>query len=190
MAEDYGKSSFGGTKAASARCTAKGFIMTRHYDGDSCMIQTYPTSKFALLCLLIMALFISGSTHLLEVNAQPPSAAIVINSDGTVTPLDAPVQRNGSVYIFSGDVTTDLDGLLVQRNDSVIIGNGFSILGNGTDVTGVYLVGVNNVTVTGLNITGFDIGVLLDRVTGCTIMANHLVNNTCHIVLQGPVETL
>jgi parallel beta-helix repeat protein len=95
------------------------------------------------------------------------------------------VQRNGSVYIFSGDVTTDLDGLHVQRNDSVIIGNGFSILGNGTDVTGVYLVGVNNVTVTGLNITGFDIGVLLDRVTGCTIMANHLVNNTCHIVLQG-----
>lgn len=186
MAEDYGKSSFGEAKAASARCTAKGFIMTRHYDGDSCMIQTLnPTSKFALLCLLIMALFISGSTPLLEVNAQPPSAAIVINSDGTVTPLDAPVQRNGSVYIFSGDVTTDLDGLLVQRNDSVIIGNGFSILGNGTDVTGVYLVGVNNVTVTGLNITGFDIGVLLDRVTGCTIMANHLVNNTCHIVLQG-----
>ena len=186
MAEDYGKSSFGETKAASARCTAKGFVMTRHYDGDSCMIQTLnPTSKFALLCLLIMALFISGSTPLLEVYAQPPSAAIVIDSDGTVNPPDAPVQRNGSVYIFSGDVTTDLDGLLVQRNDSVIIGNGFSILGNGTDVTGVYLLGVNNVTVTGLNVTGFDIGVLLDRVTGCTIMANQLVNNTCHIVLQG-----
>jgi len=186
MAEDYGKSSFGETKAASARCKTKGFLMTRHYDGDSYMIQTLnPTSKFALLCLLIMALFISGSAPLLEVNAQPSSAAIVINADGTVTPPDAPVQRNGSVYIFSGDVTTDLDGLLVQRNDSVIIGNGFSILGNGTDVTGVYLVGVNNVTVTGFNITGFDIGVLLDRVTGCTIMANHLVNNTCHIVLQG-----
>lgn len=186
MAEYYGKSSFGETKAASARCTAKGFVMARHHDGDSCMIQTLnPTSKFALLCLLIMALFISGSTPLLKVNAQPPSAAIVINSDGTVTPPDAPLQRNGSVYIFSGDVTTDLDGLLVQRNDSVIIGNGFSILGSGTDVTGVYLVGVNNVTVSGLNVTGFDIGVLLDRVTGCTIMANHLVNNTCHIVLQG-----
>jgi len=143
------------------------------------------TPKRALLCLLILSLFISGSTPLLLVNAQPSNAAIVINPDGTVTPPDAPVQWNGSVYTFNGDIATNSDGLLVQRNDSVIIGNGFSILGNGTDVTGVYLLGVSNVTVTGLNITGFDIGVLLDRATGCTIMANHLVNNTCHVVLQG-----
>ena len=150
------------------------------------MIRTLnPTSKRALLCLLILSLFISGSTSPLLVSAQPPSAAIVINSDGTVTPPDAPLQQNGSVYTFNGDIATDSNGLLVQRNDSVIIGNGFSILGNGTDVTGAYLLGVSNVTLTGLNITGFDIGVMLDRATGCTIMANHLVNNTCHIVLQG-----
>jgi parallel beta-helix repeat protein len=185
MAEDYWKSSFGETKAARWMYTG-GFVITHHYGRDSCMIQPLnSTSKLALLCLLIAALLRSGSILLLPVNAQPPSAAVVINSDGTVTPPDAPVQRNGSVYTFSGDVATDSDGLLVQRHDSVIIGNGFTISGNGTDVTGVHLLGVSNITVTCFNITGFDIGILIDRATGCTIMANRLVNNTCHVVLQG-----
>jgi parallel beta-helix repeat protein len=148
-------------------------------------------SSTKLVLIFVTVLFASSIAPLLHISAQEPLtvAAITINADGTVSPPEAPVQQNGSIYTLTSDISTSLCGIMVLKSDSVIVGNGFTIFGNKNETldifAGVFLFSVNNVTVANFSIAGFDMGVLLFNSSGCIITTNHFANNTCHIVLQG-----
>lgn len=55
---------------------------------------------------------------------------IYIRQDGTVDPSTAPIQRNGDVYTFKGDIS---GSIIVERNNVVIDGAGFTLRGTGAE---------------------------------------------------------
>jgi len=67
------------------------------------------------------------------------TAVINVNSDGSIDPLTAPIQRNGDVYTFSGNIS---GSLAVHKSNVVIDGAGYTLQGNG----GIGIDLTNNVT--------------------------------------------
>jgi hypothetical protein len=95
----------------------------------------------ALLLLDFMALNIAC---VLPANAQSYKGGISISPDGTVspsTPSKAPIRQEGDTYTLTSDVEGNL---WVGRNDTILDGNGHTIIGE------IDLHGVSNDTVKNL----------------------------------------
>lgn len=138
-------------------------------------------------------------------NADIP---IYIRSDGTVDPPTAPIQRDGDVYTFTGNISgtlTQSETIVVERSNIVIDGKGYTLRGAGA-VVGFDIQG-NNITLKNTIISGFDVlgggfaaaiysfgtsnniitnntiinnkwGINLGGVTGWTIDGNNIANNS------------
>ena len=95
----------------------------------------------------------------------PPTTQIRIMQDGSVKGTDK-IQRQGDTYTFTGDVDaylgspfSELNGcLLVERNNVVIDGAGFTLRGNGTGI-GVDVRSMQDITIKNLKIEGFVEGI-------------------------------
>jgi parallel beta-helix repeat protein len=110
---------------------------------------------------LILALLFSAVVGAISINSSkanffPPEApqGIQITSDGNIIGTDK-ISRNGEVYTLTDDLR---DSLVVSRDNVVIDGSGYSLIGYGKS-TGVFLQGVNGVTVKNLLITNFQVGI-------------------------------
>ncbi len=105
-----------------------------------------------------------------------PQPAIVINSDGTVSPASSPIERNGNIYTLATDITGYT--IASERDNVVIDGNGYTLRGNGSSV-GVFLKNRNGITVRNLTITGFAYGIELfaEGYFGLNSTGNTLTNN-------------
>jgi parallel beta-helix repeat protein len=105
-----------------------------------------------------------------------------IRDDGNIDPPSAPIQRNGNVYTFTGDLKGTL---VVNRDDVVIDGAGYSLQGNGTagdllirvSQTGIDLTGQTDVTIKNLLIHSFNTGIYLDCSNYATILGNDIRRN-------------
>ena len=123
-----------------------------------------------MLTLLLISMFT------LAFNIQPVKASgtIYIRADGSVDPPTAPIQRDGDIYTFTDNI---YDSIVVERNNIVIDGNGYTLQGSGTGI-GIYLSGRENVTVRNTQIKDFYHGILLgsssnNRISGNSITANN-----------------
>jgi hypothetical protein len=74
------------------------------------------------------------STLTLALNIQPVRASgiIYIRADGSIDPPTAPIQRNRDVYTLTGNITSDADGIVVERSNIIIDANGYKLQGNGS----------------------------------------------------------
>ncbi|MGA1793981.1 MAG: nitrous oxide reductase family maturation protein NosD [Thermoplasmatota archaeon] len=101
------------------------------------------------------------------------TGTVTINSDGTVSPSDAPIDRQGKVY----KLTDDIDGMLVVlRSNIEVNGMGYTITGDLSDY-GIYLDNVNGVTVKNFYVYYAYMGIRLDTSCGCTIKDNTVANS-------------
>jgi parallel beta-helix repeat protein len=105
-----------------------------------------------------------------------------ISADGDVNPSTALIQRNGNVYEFTGN----LNGPLVVNTDNIVIdGAGYSLQGNGTagelfirmSQTAINLTDRTNVTIRNLQIYSYNYGIYLDNSTNATISGNNITQN-------------
>jgi parallel beta-helix repeat protein len=101
----------------------------------------------ALIMVCLMAL---GVVCVMPVNAQPYQGGITISADGSVSPSTAPIQQTGDTYTVTGNLNNTASNIggdiIVQRNNSVIEGNGCF-------VGQILLSHVSNVTVKNFMIT-------------------------------------
>jgi parallel beta-helix repeat protein len=104
---------------------------------------------------------------------------IYIRANGSVEPFSAPIQRSGNIYTLTSDINSDIDGIVVERNDTILNGARHRLQGMNVQFSrGVYLSGVSNVTVKNITITSFENGILLDAYSvGNLIIDNKLVEN-------------
>jgi parallel beta-helix repeat protein len=104
---------------------------------------------------------------------------IYINADGTVTPSTAPIQRNGDVYKLTGNINSEVDGIIIERNNTVLEGAGHTIQGAEAPTSrGIYLLGSYQVTIQNVKVKNFESGILLDAYsTFNTISGNELEGN-------------
>jgi parallel beta-helix repeat protein len=108
------------------------------------------------------------------------SGRVTITSDGSVDPPAAPIQRDGDVYTFTGNIN---GYLVVEKGNIVIDGAGYTLQGSGSlgsggyyeigPWTGIYLQNAVGVTIQNLHIQNFRYGI-----NHATSDANHSANTT------------
>ena len=104
---------------------------------------------------------------------------IYVRADGSVDPDTAPIQRDGNVYTFAGNIT---DSIVIETDNIIIDGSGYTLegvgTGNGFDLSNRY-----NVTIRKTHIERFGWGILLYKSTYNNIIWNKVSNSQSGIVL-------
>ncbi len=135
----------------------------------------------ALLLTLIIAISCLSLLTVKPANAQ--DQGITINSDGSITPSTAPVQKIGNNYILTSDIQNARTAITIQRSNTVFDGNGHKIVGiNGT--TGVLLDSVQNVVVKNLVISGCPQSIELDNTSNVTVTNNTISNQVTILTFE------
>jgi parallel beta-helix repeat protein len=131
---------------------------------------------------IFLILFLVG-TFALGSKIQPANAqntTIYINSDGSVSPPSAPISTvDNFTYTLTGNISSTNDGIVVERSNIVIDGNGYTVQlsQTGNNANGLSLIGLSNVTVKNTSICDFWTGIYLDSSNGDNISGNNLTAN-------------
>jgi peptide/nickel transport system substrate-binding protein len=103
-------------------------------------------------------------------------ARIYIRADGSVDPDTAPISTvDNFTYTFTDNI---YDEIVVERDNIVVDGAGYTLQGTEVpDSKGIYLSGINNVTIKNMEIKKFDFGIRLSTSSDNTIFGNTITNN-------------
>ena len=74
-------------------------------------------------------------TLTLAFNVQPvrASATIYIRADGSIDPPTAPIYTADNItYTLTGNITADADGIVIERDNVVWEGAGYTVQGTGS----------------------------------------------------------
>jgi hypothetical protein len=152
----------------------------------------------SLSCLMLVA----------PAASQITMTTIFILPDGTVSPANIPIQRNGDIYTFTANVYSPI---LVQKSNITLDGAGYTLmgpltayqidtqqilgLGPNATITVPYILGldfnesVGGVIVKNLNISNFSIGLYV-RTTHNIIIDNAFSNNIVGVLLSGSANNI
>jgi parallel beta-helix repeat protein len=124
---------------------------------------------------LVLLLFLSVvMVFLPQIGIVKAESTIVIDVDGNVVPATATIQRVGNVYTLTGDI----DRIMVERNDTILDGDGHTISGR---FDAVFLRDVKNVAIKNLIITSGEVGIGLYRCSNITVSNNTITGTSAPI---------
>jgi parallel beta-helix repeat protein len=136
---------------------------------------------WVLLALLLTITFtLAFSVRLVHAQAE----TVYINSDGSVSPSSAPISSVDNItYTFTGNMSyPTYNGIVVERNNIVIDGNGYTILGNEGGY-GLNLTNINDTTIENTNFVDFSDGIYLYSCSSDTVNGNNVTANGYGIFL-------
>jgi parallel beta-helix repeat protein len=153
----------------------KNLLSTTH-GGLYYLVKTTPVSA-AKSTSLLPTPRISAKPSVSSVPANLTFPSITIESNGEVVPSNAPLKQKGNVYFFTGDF---VGSLAVNRDNIVVDGANFSLVGRGwldgiyvrASETGVDLSGRSQVIIKNLRVTGFVVGIFLEKSSFTEIAGN------------------
>ncbi|MCJ7721001.1 right-handed parallel beta-helix repeat-containing protein, partial [Candidatus Bathyarchaeota archaeon] len=128
-----------------------------------------------ILLLVLSSLMVT----LPNVGIVKAESTIYIRADGSVEGTDN-TQRDGNIYTFTNDV---FDSIVVEKDDVVIDGAGYSLQGNGSGY-GIHLIHRSYVTIRNMKIEEFDTGIRLYGGSNNIIHENNMVNNEWGIYVE------
>jgi parallel beta-helix repeat protein len=136
-------------------------------------------NKRQLITAVVAVVLVGFSVLSVKVQiSRAAGSTIYINSDGSFSPSDAPIQRAGNRYTLNGNITSDADGIVIQKDSVTLDGAGFTIQGSEqSESRGIDVSGKSNVAIKNTNIRGFQYGINLYSVSKCTVTGNNVTNN-------------
>jgi len=159
-------------------------------------------SRFVLLLVLLSVLFSFSDIWIVKA-----SGTIYIRADGSVEGTDK-IQRDGDVYTLISDIS---GSIIVERDNVVLNGAGYRLQGDGNE-NGITLSINNNITVKNMQLSSFNIGIVVmgsdnnkilentitDNFRGLdltssennTISGNHIANNIGGIALENMYNSI
>ncbi len=121
-----------------------------------------------------------------EIMPVGATVTIYIRADGSIDPPTAPIQRNGDIYTLTGNIISDANGIVIERNNMMLDGAGYTLQGtNASESRGIDLSG-SNVTIKNTAIEAFDCGFFLASSSNNIIGNNITASNYCGIWLYSP----
>lgn len=126
-----------------------------------------------IVIILLVVSILSSAFNILSVKA---SGTIYIRPDGSIDPPTAPILRDGDLYTLTGNITSDADGIVVEKSSITIDGNGSTLQGSG-DGHGFHIYSMDNVTIRNAKIKNFSRGIYLYASSFATISENNIVGN-------------
>jgi parallel beta-helix repeat protein len=119
--------------------------------------------------------FVFVLVFLAEISIAKPENIIYIRADGTVKPATAPIQRDRSIYRFTGDIN---GSIAVERDNMILDGNGHSLT-NKEGMVALNLTRVRNVTIKNLTLKDcYGMGISLDRCSNVTVSCNTITGTS------------
>jgi len=145
--------------------------------------------KVVLLALVLLLLSTAGAIGFVrQVAAQE---TIYIRSDGSVDPPTAPIQREGDLYTLTDNMISDVNGIVIERDNMTLNGADYRIQGTEQaydyhfDYRGIDISGKSNITIKNTSIKGFSFGINIDVSSHNTLFGNNITNNRYGIFLSG-----
>jgi parallel beta-helix repeat protein len=130
-------------------------------------------STFAFVLLLVSTLTFAFNTQ--NVGA---SGTIYIRADGSIEPPDAPISTFDNVtYALTDHITSDAHGIVIERDNIVVDGAGYTVQGTMTSWTGIHLIERSNVTIKNMEIIAFSYGICLSLSSSITVSGNNITNS-------------
>ena len=110
---------------------------------------------------------------------------IYIRVDGSVDPSGAPILRKGDLYTLSGNITSNADGIIIERDNMTLEGAGYTVQGTGVTFSrGIGISGRSNLTVKNIKTEAFFWGVYIGSSFNDTFSGNNITNNDRGICLE------
>jgi len=130
-----------------------------------------------LVLALALTLLVGTLNVAFNVQKAKASGTIHIRADGSLDPPDAPISTVDNVtYTLTGNITSDTDGIVIERNNIVVDGASYTVQGTGSG-TGIALSGRSNVTIRNVVIKKFFLGIELKRSTNNAVYGNDITAN-------------
>jgi parallel beta-helix repeat protein len=140
----------------------------------------------ACLTAMLVSLLVCTVSITIKVEHVKASGTIYIQSDGSVYPSDAPVNRDGNVYTLTGNIN---ESIVIQRDNIVLDGMGLYTVEGPSDheSKGIDLTGRSNVTIRNIKeIRAFGYGIFLNMSSSILISNNTVAaNNVSGVYLEG-----
>ena len=106
------------------------------------------------------------------------TGTVYVNADGSVSPSDAPVIRSDDLYTMTGDVSSDVDGVVILRSNMTLDGAGHLVQGpGGGGSNGMYVESKSNLTIRNVRVEAFDYGIFLNKSSSVNASENSVINN-------------
>jgi hypothetical protein len=121
------------------------------------------TRQFTALGLVLLFVFTLQYTRSVERAEGWSGGTITIKSDGSVSPVGAPIQRNGDFYMLTSDVycNSGVDGIRINSGGITLDGAMHTLQGTIDMNTGLLLNYTSDVTIKNLRIDGFRSGIFV-----------------------------
>src|SRR3972149_9827706 len=120
--------------------------------------------------IFLLTLIVS-TTFLLNVKPVRAIGKIYIQSNGTIDPTMASIQRNGNLNVLTGNIS---GSIVIERNNIVVDGAGLVLegdhTGNGVEISA----SIRNVTIKNMKIEHFNYGIFIGEYSSY----NSIIDNT------------
>jgi parallel beta-helix repeat protein len=136
-----------------------------------------------ILLTLLLTSMLTLAFHIQTAKAE--LGTIYIRADGSIDPPTAPIQRNGDIYTLTGNITSDANGIVIERDNIVLDGAGYTVQSAGSGVAGSRRtkIVIKNMRIVGFGIVGGGIGLALCSETD--IVCNTIAASWMGIILAG-----
>ena len=129
----------------------------------------------------VLMLLVAVFGVVLSVPVVRAGGTIYIRADGSIDPLDAPISILDNItYTFAGNIN---DSIVVERDNIVVDGGGYTIQGTGGG-EGMDLRWRRNVTIRNMEIKAFNTGIWLYFSSNNSISGNNITDNLDGIWLE------
>ena len=129
----------------------------------------------AILLVILLTSMLYSAFKIVPVGAV---GTIYIRADGSIDPPDAPISTVDNVtYFLTGSITSDADGIVIERNNIILDGASHTVQGTGASSIGAKLTGRSNVTIENITTKAFEWGIGLDSSSNNSISGNNITTN-------------
>ncbi|MCJ7632447.1 right-handed parallel beta-helix repeat-containing protein [Candidatus Bathyarchaeota archaeon] len=128
----------------------------------------------AIMLTLLLTSMLTMAFNIKPVKAE---GTIYIRADGSIDPPTAPIQRIGDTYILTGNISSDGNGIVIERENIVIDGASYTVQGTGKSGKGFYLYSITYVTIKNTNIENFFCGIHLNQSSHNNFHHNNIIHN-------------
>jgi len=135
---------------------------------------------------MLILLLVSMLT--LAFNIQPAkeewTGTVYIRADGSIDPPDAPIKTYDNItYVLTSNVSSSGDGIVVERNNIILDGAGYTVQGPKVGYSVGILLNAGNITIKNMNVRQFYYGIFLNESSNNKIIDNYIVDNGVGILL-------
>lgn len=113
------------------------------------------------------------------------TGTVFIRADGSVDPPSSPLQRNGTLYMLTGNISSDYEAIVIEKDGVILDGAGFTVQGLGSIYSvGVQIEGRLNVTVRRMRVKAFEQGIFVNSSSDIDLVENIIAENLVGVLFK------